>query len=211
MNLPKKDKDGNPYLSYSQISLFLKNKQEYYDRYVLENPFNGNAYTDFGSKVGEALESNYFSDFSIKEANTLKNCIRLDEFEKEVKLDFGNFYVIGFIDTNTKDYTRIIDYKTGGKGKELQYKSDEYTQLCYYALSLRQMYGITPKKAQVNFITRDGNAFRGEKLTVGNDTLLIDVDISYERLKKVYNQTIKIAKAIVNFIEEETELRMNSY
>ena len=61
MNLPKKDKKGNSYLSYSQISTFKRSKEDFYNQYILNVPFEGNAYTDFGSNVGEALEKNNFS------------------------------------------------------------------------------------------------------------------------------------------------------
>ena len=30
----------------------------------------------------------------------MKRITRLDEFEREIKLDFGDFYVKGYIDTN---------------------------------------------------------------------------------------------------------------
>jgi hypothetical protein len=86
LDLPKKDNDGRSYLSYSQIQLFKRDREEYYRRYILNKPFEGNAYTDFGSKVGEALENNCFDSFNENEKETLSKCVRLDEFEKEVKL-----------------------------------------------------------------------------------------------------------------------------
>ncbi len=199
LDLPKKDKEGNSYLSYSQIQLFKKDKEEYCRRYILGEKFEGNAYTDFGSKVGEALEKGDFLNFTKIECKTLIQCERLDEFEKEVKLCFDGFYVTGYIDTNTKDYSKIIDYKTGGENKEHQYKEESYTQLCYYALALRQQYGITPDTAQVSFIRRKGNAYKGQKLKVSNEVVVIDVDISLERLKKVYWETITLAKEIELF------------
>ena len=125
LDLPKKDENGISYLSYSQIQLFKRDKNEYLERYILNKPFLGNAYTDFGSKVGEALETNNFKGFSSQEQRTLNKCTRLDEFEKKVNLDFGDFYVLGYIDTNSKDFNEIIDYKTGGRNKEFQYLEDE--------------------------------------------------------------------------------------
>ena len=90
--------------------------------------------------------------------------------------------------------------KLGGVGKDKQYKSVDYTQLHLYALSLRQETGITPTKASVKFITRGGNAFKGEKLFVADiKPKNIDIDISIERLKYVYWDTLKIAKEIEKF------------
>jgi len=199
LDLPKKDENGISYISYSQIQLFKKDREEYHQRYILSQKFEGNAYTDFGSKVGKALETGDYNSFSTREITTLKKCERLDEFEKRVKINFEGFYVLGFIDTISKDYSKIIDYKTGGANKEYQYNKEEYTQLCYYALAIRQEFGITPKTAQVNFIRRKGNAFKGENLTVGNEVKIIDVDITYNRLKKVYWEIITVANQIESF------------
>ena len=80
MDLPKKDKKGNSYLSYSQIQTFKRSKDDYYEQYILKKPFEGNAYTDFGSKIGEALEKNDFTKFAKREQKVLGNITRLDEF-----------------------------------------------------------------------------------------------------------------------------------
>jgi len=206
LDLPKKDKNGRSCLSYSQIKCFKDSKQGFIDRYILQVPFVGNEYTDFGSKVGEALESGDFTGFNEEESSVLLKVERLDEFEKLVCLDFGSFIMYGYIDTNSSDLSKIIDYKTGGKKKEFLYSQEDYTQLCYYALSLRQGYGVTPIVAQVHFIRRGGNAYRGQDLVVANeDPIIIDVDISETRLKKVYWDTFKVAKEIEEFYLKYTK------
>jgi hypothetical protein len=203
MNLPKKDKNGNSYLSYSQISLFKRDKDEYYQNYIIGKKFEGNEYTDFGSKVGEALEKNDFTSFSEQESNILKQVTRLDEFERRVILKYEGFYIVGYVDTNKKDLTRIIDYKTGGLKKEWQYVKPEYTQLHIYALSIRQETGITPTKASVEFIRRTGNAYKGQKLKVANESpTTIEVDVSINKLKRVYWETLETAKQIEKFYKK---------
>ena len=98
------------------------------------------------------------------------------------------------------DFKRIIDYKTGGKKKEFQYKEDKYTQLALYALALRQEKGFTPDSAQVVFMRRDGNAFKGEELSLASEQpIIMDIDISTERLLQVYDETLIIAKEIEKF------------
>ena len=200
MNLPKKDKNGNGYLSYSQLSLFKRDKTAYFEQYIIGKPFEGNEYTEFGSNVGKALETNNFEKFTKNEAGILQKVTRLDEFERRTMLKFDEFYVVGYIDTNTKCLDEIIDYKTGGLRKEKQYSDNDYTQLHLYALSLRQETGVTPTKASVEFIRRGGNAYRGEKLVVANEEpIKINIDISYDRLKDVYYDTIRTAKEIDQF------------
>lgn len=202
INLPKKDSEGKNLLSYSQINTFKRDRSEYWQQYIKGRAFVPNVYTDFGNKVGNSLETNDFSAFTPSEVETLKQVPRLDEFERMITLDFGehNFYMKGFIDTNLSDFLHLIDYKTGGKGKEIQYYKPNYTQLCYYALALRQETGITPKLAQVVFVEREGNPKKGQELKVASaKPIVIDIDITYRRLVKVYHDTIQIAKEITEF------------
>tara|TARA_R110001606_G_scaffold98341_2_gene217316 strand:+ start:1217 stop:1837 length:621 start_codon:yes stop_codon:yes gene_type:complete len=202
LDLPVKNKNGISKLSYSQINLFKNEKREYYKRYILKEPFKGNAYTDFGTKVGTALEHNDFTAFDPEEKETLQKCTRLDVFEKKININFDQFVLVGYIDSISDDLSTIIDYKTGGAGKESNYLKDDYTQLCLYALGIRQEYGITPDKAYVNFIRREGNAFRGQKLKVGKECLMLPIDITYNKLKSVYWETIKIAHQIEFFYQQ---------
>ena len=198
--LPRKDDQGNSYISYSQLSTFKKDIGDYYNQYVLGKRFEGNVYTEFGSKVGEALEHNDFSKFEPQEQDVLRQVIRLDEFEREVRLHYDGFYVLGFIDTNKADLSHIIDYKTGSEGKEAQYQQDGYTQLCLYALALRQETGVTPSQAHVNFIQRNGRPQDGEALSVAPVApQLLDIDISLGRLKQVYWDTLETARKMSEF------------
>jgi len=203
MNLPSKDRNGNSYLSYSEIQTFKKNKEDYYNRYILKTPFAGNAYTDFGQKVGKALKKNDFSLFSSKEVEILKQVTRLDEFERRIKIKYKGFYLIGFLDTNNSSLTRIIDYKTGGFRKEFQYQQKDYNQTHIYALGIRQETGIKVKDASVEFIRREGNAFKDGKLYVKNEPpIVIYQDLSEERLKYVYWDVLKTAQKIEKFYKE---------
>ena len=205
MDLPKKDKYGVSRLSYSQIDTFKKSKADFYDRYILQKPFEGNEYTYFGLKVGEALENNDFSLFTDPEKKILKQVTRLHEFERQVFLEYKDhgFYLVGYIDTISEDFTRIIDYKTGGLGKEKQYYHTEYNQLQIYALAIKQDTGLDVKDASVEFIRRGGNAFRGEKLYVKDEApIVIPQDLSEERLKFVYWDILKTAKEIEKFYKE---------
>ena len=201
--LPRTDSKGNSYISYSQISTFLYNQADYYHNYVLGKRFEGNVYTEFGSKVGGALEVNDFANFEPQEQNTLSQVVRLDEFEREVRLQYKGFYLLGFIDTNLLSLERIIDYKTGKHGNESKYANDSYTQIALYALALRQETGITSAIGPVNFIQRDGNPGIGEPLMVAPVTpLMVDVDISEARLKQVYWDTLTIAHRMSAFWEK---------
>lgn len=195
IDLPTKDKFGNNYLSYSQINSFLKNRKEYYKTYILKEPFYQNKYLKFGKKVGNALQNNEYSLFTNSESEILKKVTRLDIFERKTILKFDEFYMIGFIDTCSNDLKTIIDYKTGGIGKEFNYISEDYTQLCYYALSLLQETGKSPENAYVEFIRRDNYTMK----VCNEQSIIIEVDITENRLNKVFNDTILIANEISEF------------
>jgi len=199
MDLPKKDKNGIGYLSYSQISLFKKSKEDYYDQYILNKPFIGNEYTEFGKRVESAIESCDYSGFSKCEADVLKNVTRLDLFQRMTILRYEGFYVIGYADTVSENLLLIIDYKTGGHGKHKQYELSTYDQLAYYALAIRQETGITPNSARVEFITR-AQSPKGKTFCVAQiPPIIINVDISIDKLKQVYHDTKSTAKQIEEF------------
>ncbi len=106
--------------------------------------------------------------------------------------------MIGFIDTCDNNLETIIDYKTGGFAKEFNYTKEDYTQLCYYALSILQETGKAPKNAFVEFIRRDNYTMK----VCDESPITIDIDISEDRLNKVFNDTIIIAKDISDFYKE---------
>jgi len=197
--LPRTDDEGKFYLSYSQLSKWNKSKKEYIKHYFLGDEFEGNSYTDFGSKVGEALEKNDFSGFSEDEVKTLKKVTRLDEFEREIRLDLEGFYVRGYIDTNDKDLTHLIDYKTGSIDKVEEYESDKYDQLTIYAGAVWQETSVLPEKAYVELIERLGNPFRGDELKVGSKIEKIPQDISPESVNETTKKIKDTAKEISKY------------
>jgi hypothetical protein len=204
--LPRTDDDGNYYLSYSQYNTWKRSKREYIRQYFFGERFEGNAYTDFGSWIGEALENNDFSDgFTKKEQEFMATVPRFDEFEREIKLQMDGFYVKGFIDTNTKaeDYPeglhvrRLADYKTGDIAKKTaEYEGDDYCQLELYAAALEQEYGIRPDHAQVVLIGRSGNAFRGEELKLTCEYTTVQKELSDKRMDDVLNNVQQVAEEI---------------
>lgn len=211
IDLPKKNEEGKSYLSYSQYNKWKNGKRDYIRSYFFKEPWDGNAYTSFGSLVGEALENGDFSAFEPEEAATLKKCTRLDQFEREISYDFGDFFVKGFIDTNdlhtethpegSKDDTfefvrNLIDYKTGAPDKASLYEGDGYEQVTIYAGALRQETGVLPERGWVELIERTGNPFKQEELKVGGSVTRIPQDVSPGAILKVEQNLKKVAKDI---------------
>lgn len=200
--LPKSNKEtGQFLLSYSQINTFLTNKRDYFRRYFLGDKFEGNHYTDFGKQLGEAIEKNDFTAYTTTEQEFLGTIPRLDEFEKEIKLDFGEFYIVGYIDTNKKDLSLIHDYKTGTQKKIVEYQKPDYIQPAIYALALEQQYGIMPERASVILIDRLGNPFKGEKLTVGAQWWEVEIPITKKELSCAKDLIYKTACEISEYYQ----------
>lgn len=201
LNLPKKDKEtGEPFLSYSQWSTFNKNKRDYFRQYFFNEKFTGNSYTEFGSKLGEALEKNDFSEFDKKHHKYLKTIPRFDQFERKIKWELNGFYVVGYIDTNKEDYSELLDYKTGDiKTKVAEYEDEKYVQLNIYAAAIEQETGVLPDKASVVLIDRAGNAFQGEELTLVGEHVIIEKDVSKEKNEEVKQRIQEDAELIAEY------------
>lgn len=186
------------YLSYSQISSWLKYKKDYYASYFYNVPFEGNAYTSFGSKIGEALENNDFSGFTEKEQKFLKTIPRGDEFEREINLLLPNgVYVTGYIDTNKLPIDWMRDYKTGTENKKSEYDDPmKYLQIPLYAGAIQQETGTIPKDCGVILIDRNGNAFQGEELTLGNEFWEIPLKIGEKEIKNAIEVATRVSEEI---------------
>lgn len=213
--LPRVDKEGKCYISYSQIKTWKKSKREYIRQYFLgeSGPAALKPYGEFGTKVGEALENNDFSGFTKDEQKFLKTVTRYDEFEREINLKMDGFYVKGYIDSNTLSYKtknkkkvqvvdKILDYKTGEISKRTaDYESDDYIQIPIYAAAIQQETGSIPKECSVVLIQRDGNAFAGEELTLGNEFVTITKEVTQEVIDKVLKDVQDTAEEISKYYE----------
>lgn len=213
MILPKKKKingEESYYLSYSQISSFLKYKKDYYSSYFYGTPFTGNAYTEFGLKIGEALEGNDFKSFTTDEKEFLSTITRYDEFEREINLKLPNgVFVTGYIDTNTSCLKKIADYKTGTESKISEYDDPKkYLQLPLYAAAIEQEVGNIPEECKVVLIGRAGNAFANEDLTLTKEKWEIPLQVGREEI----DNAIKVATEVSEQIGRQYSLylKLNS-
>jgi hypothetical protein len=105
---------------------------------------------------------------------------------------------MGYIDSNDKDCSILIDYKTGDLNKVSTYEDDKYDQLAIYAGAIEQETGKLPKEAHVELIERTGNAFRGEPLALGKTVVKIPQDISPKKIEQVKKEVIKVATEIAD-------------
>ena len=134
LKLPK------PYLSYSAISLWLRDKDAYRARYYENEPFISTPYTDFGNKVGKALEIGELFD------DTLKKVPRNPVMEKKLVVDIGGVPFLGYLDSFDPINLEVLEYKTGIISKEgiepwSRLAVRKHTQLTMYQLAVFTKYG----------------------------------------------------------------------
>lgn len=221
--LPKKDEDGKQYISYSQLSKFKKSKREYIRDYFFGEDTSSEAlkkYGEFGSRVGESFENSDFSKWDREGEAFLKSLPHFDEFERKIKLDMGSYYVLGFVDSNTKPekigrsnklwVREIVDYKTGEIEKRRpDYESEDYNQLEIYSGALLQEFGRLPEKVSVVLIGRAGNAFKGEELTLTKEAAIIPKEIDLEAVERVKESIDKTVKEISDLYKAFLKLKGN--
>lgn len=195
--LPQQDNNGEYYISYSQYTSWKGYNRDYIRGYFLKEERTSNPYAEFGNLVGGALEKNNFSMFTKEEQDFLLTIPRHDLFEHEIRIDMDGYYVKGFIDTCTKDFSIVDDYKTCDIQSKLAfYESDEYEQLDIYAYDIYMKTGKMPKKMNVHLIGRTGNSFKGEELKLSLDYHRVERKVSLEKSKAALENIHKTALEI---------------
>lgn len=127
LQLPKE------YLSYSAITLWHKNKDQFRDRYYLNKKAIDTKYTLFGKEVHAQLA--LYPHIPLYNAQ-----------EHEIRLNVAGVPIRGFIDSFNASTLAFYEYKTGliGKDGESRWnmqKVQEHKQLPFYSLLIREKYG----------------------------------------------------------------------
>lgn len=124
-------------LSWSAISSFEYNPEQWYQNYVIGNKEEPNAMMRFGKEMGERFAA---------EPHFLPQLPRGELYEYELRAVFGKIPLIGFIDCYTP-HTLGDEYKTGIK-PWTQKRADEHGQLDMYALLLWLQEKVRPEEVK---------------------------------------------------------------
>lgn len=194
--LPKK------YLSYSQIDLWIKNKNEYRLRYYEGKKSPDTVYTLFGRDVHEQIDTDpKFAD------------IRLPKAEHKILVEVSGIPVMGYLDTYHPVTHYFGDYKTGirkpdGKPRWTQYDVEMHEQLPFYSLLIQEKYGVKMNKSYLVWletIFKDTTIKKGATtINLGRELLLTGEMERFERRIYQYDRDrmkkwiIKSAKEIHN-------------
>jgi hypothetical protein len=168
-------------------------------------------YAEFGTSIGVARETGDYSIFNIETKEILDNIARQDDciYEREILLDMGEFVVQGFIDeltpTSTEQEYVIVDNKTGGKGKDADYKSKDYLQTVIYRMALEQE-GVKVVDTQIRFFLRLGSHFK-PPLRLDGTVFMIPIEYNEERVEYAKAKLRRIASEISELYEVFNRLK----
>lgn len=130
-------------LSWSAISSFEYDKEQWYRKYVLKMKERPNAEMLFGKKVGERLA---------KEPDFLPCVPRLPVFEHKFETFLDDIPLIGYADSfDALSGTRLKEYKTGVKAWD-QKRADAHGQVDMYLLMHLILEKIRPEDVETDVI-----------------------------------------------------------
>ena len=177
MEIKKKD-----YFSWSQLNLWEKDPNIYYEIYVLglEVPFT--KWMKKGKDLAEYLEKGGDVDDDIK-------CVadfipQYKEKEYEIKVEMEGIKLLGYLDSFDPKELNIYEYKTGKK--YTQGMANKLGQLDFYALLVYLKYKKLPKSIKLIWIETETN----------DDVVKFTGKIKTFEVKKTKQDIIKIASRI---------------
>lgn len=173
-------------LSWSQISCFEYNKEEWYTRYVLGEKSQPSREMEFGKEVGKKLET---------DPSYLPMIPRHSKMEHEFVCSFGGIHLVGYADTFCdKTFILLGEYKTGKK-KWDQKRVDSHGQIDMYLLMNWIINKVRPEDVSITLVwmpTMETNDF---KITFVDDIEEnIKIFTTKRTMKDILNFGIRINK-----------------
>lgn len=110
--------------SWSQLSSFEWNKEDWYKKYILDERTEPTAEMLFGTKVGTAIAN---------DPAFLPDLPRYAVFEDKIRVNFSGFWLIMYLDGWTQKSKQLGEYKTGKRPWD-QKRADEHGQITMYLL-----------------------------------------------------------------------------
>lgn len=125
-------------LSWSAISSFEWDKNQWYKRYVLKEDSPVTKELTFGKEIGERLAF---------DPKFLPEVPREAIFEHRLLTEFDGIPLVGYVDSLSLDYKVLREFKTGKKIWDKK-RADGHGQLDMYLLMIYLMYRIRPEEIQ---------------------------------------------------------------
>lgn len=175
-------------LSWSAISSFEYDPEQWYRKYVLGKEDPATKEMLFGSEIGRKLgEPN---------PNFMPQVKRYPIYEYELRFMFNTIPMIGFIDGWDPAIYSLGEYKTGKKAWTKK-RANEHGQFDMYLLGLYQMHKIPPQGVILNLHwmpTQDNGDFT---ISLVNEKLCFDF-----RTKRTMQQILQFGSRINRVYKE---------
>lgn len=125
-------------LSWSAISSFEYNPEQWYSKYILKQPSVDNLAMQFGKRFAESIEKR----------EPLVPVDIYSEIEYKLECSFNKIKMIGFIDTH-EPHSAFREYKTA-RTLWTQDKCNDHGQLKMYALMIFLIHKIRPEDLTIH-------------------------------------------------------------
>ena len=130
-------------LSWSAISSFHYDPEQWYKKYVLLEPQEGSKEMDFGKEVGKKLET---------DPTFLPQIERLSKMEHPFNVVFNGIKMVGYADSFCdKTNRRLSEFKTGKKAWD-QKRVDEHGQITLYCLMNYITTKVKPEEMDITLV-----------------------------------------------------------
>jgi len=141
------------------MDLWARDKQAYRNRYYLNGPSYESTETLFGKKVAKMLEDNVSHP-------VLDRVPRYKFSEYRIKQDIDGVPFLGVIDSFSKKFKRIIEYKTGRQEWD-EVRVRKHEQLVVYSLLTKLKFGMVVPLLKLVWIETH---YKKEMGTIGSIT-----------------------------------------
>jgi hypothetical protein len=182
-------------ISWSFLSSFEYDPEQWYKKYVLNEPQPTTPEMLFGKEVGKKLETDPTYLPFVKRHNKMEHCWKV-KLNKKVKL-------VGYADSFCVETNRkLYEFKTG-KAMWTQSRADKHGQITMYCLMNYLKNGIKPEEMEIELVwlpTRQKND--------GSIIFVQPIEKAVKRFK-----TKRTMVDIVKFIDyiNETLVKMDQY
>lgn len=178
-------------ISASQLSTWVKNKKEYIKQYIDGEPFIGNIYTEFGTKIHKLIET---------EDSCVEKIPKLKYKEKYFEKQWNNIILNGYIDSY--EIGEIYDYKVAKTGKWSKNDVQKNIQLKFYGLWHFLEHGTLPLVSIIH-IESD---IKGNKLCLTGKATQYFFQIKKEDIEYIIN----LINSFVEWCEEYKNGKTNN-
>lgn len=176
-------------LSWSQLSSFMYDKEQWYKRYILNQQDPPSKEMQFGSKVGKKIET---------DPTYLPMIERQSKMEHPFNVVFNGIKMVGYADTFCDTtFKKLGEFKTGKKEWN-QKRVNEHGQITMYCLMNYITKKVRPEEMDIYLVWLPTEE-------VGFDIQFvepIEKNIKIFKTKRTMSDVLKFGKFIKNTIDE---------